>query len=491
MIVTPQLFSSYLECPTKCWLRSRAESPPGNYYAQWVSTQNETYFRGALNRLLVPFPASDRASAPPIPRNPNDVTWRLAFNVNWKTRELGSCLQAVVRLPANGRGRQDVFIPYRFEFLNKITKEHRLLLAFDALLLSESIGGEVSLGKLVHGDNYAILNVRILPFVSEVRKRINDITALLDRNAPPDLVLNRHCSQCEFQARCHKEAKDKDELSLLSGISPTDRKKLHGKGIFTVTQLSYTFRPRRRRRASRDKQEKHHHSLRALAIRENKIHAVGIPDPKLEGTLVFLDVEGLPDRDFYYLIGVRIQTHYGSDHHSFWASDAKEERLIWGRLLGLLSETVNPRLIYYGSYETGFLKRMSERYGPPPAGSQATAAIDHSTNLLSLIYARIYFPTYSNGLKEITRYLGFRWSGPLTTGLETIAWRHLWEVSDDPTLKRGLLGYNEQDCAALELLANKLIDLNTTASHEDKSFKGEVCTDDRNEAGKLLPVQAQ
>ena len=69
-------------------------------------------------------------------------------------------------------------------------------------------------------------------------------------------------------------------------------------GIFTVTQLSYTFRPRRRRRAFQNKQTKFHHSLRALAIRENKIHAIDLLDPKLDGTPVYLDVEGLPDRDF-------------------------------------------------------------------------------------------------------------------------------------------------------------------------------------------------
>src|SRR6202035_3381427 len=101
------------------------------------------------------------------------------------------------------------------------------------------------------------------------------------------------------------------------------------KGIFTVTQLSYTFRPRRRRSKSRNGREKHHHSLRALAIRENKIHAVGIPDPNLQGTLVFLDVEGLPDRDSYYLIGVRVQAPDRCIEHSLWAADAKDERLIW------------------------------------------------------------------------------------------------------------------------------------------------------------------
>jgi predicted RecB family nuclease len=81
----------------------------------------------------------------------------------------------------------------------------------------------------------------------EVQKLITDITSLLAGNSPPDLVLNRHCVQCEFQACCRKLATENDELSLLSGMSDKERKRLHGKGIFTVTQLSYTFRPRRRR----------------------------------------------------------------------------------------------------------------------------------------------------------------------------------------------------------------------------------------------------
>jgi predicted RecB family nuclease len=474
MIVSSQLFESYLECSTKCWLRSRAEPAAGNFYAEWVRTQNETYFQDGLKRLLATLPESDRATAPPIPKIPKDVTWRLAIDVRWRTRDLESCPQAVERVPAEGRGRPAQFIPYRFEFANKLTKEHKLLLAFDALLLSEAVGREVNQGKIVHGDSHATLNVKTLGVAREVRKRINDMTALLAGNSPPDLVLNRHCGQCEFQTRCRTQAGEKDELSLLSGISEKDRKRLHGKGIFTVTQLSYTFRPRRRRRESRGKQEKHHHSLRALAMRENKIHAVGIPDPKLEGTPVFLDVEGLPDRDFYYLIGIRVQAAEGSVQRSFWADDAREEKLIWNDFLGVLSEITNPHLIHYGSYETTFLKRMCERHGRPPEGSQAATAVDHPTNLLSFIYAQIYFPAYSNGLKEITGYLGFRWSGSLTSGLETIVWRHRWEASSDPAVKQTLLDYNRQDCEALELLANGLVDLYRAAPPDGKSSQREV-----------------
>jgi predicted RecB family nuclease len=135
--------------------------------------------------------------------------------------------------------------------------------------------------------------------------------------------------------------------------------------------------------------------MRALAIRENKIHAVGISDAKLDGTPVFLDVEGVPDRDFYYLIGIRVPAAEGSVQHSFWADDAKEENLIWNDFLGVLSEITNPHLIHYGSYERFFLKRMRQRHGGPPEGSHAANAVDRATNLLSFIYGQIYFPTYS------------------------------------------------------------------------------------------------
>ena len=474
MIVSSQLFEAYLQCSTKCWLRSRAEPATGNFYAEWARPQNETYLEYGLKRSFATVEEGDRATSPPIPENPKDVTWRLAIDVRWRTKALESCLQAIERIPSEGHGRPAQFIPYRFEFANKLAKEHKLLLAFDALLLSEALGREVTLGKIVHGDSQATLKVKIPTFASEVRKRIKQITALLAGNSPPDLVLNRHCGMCEFKTRCNMQAREKDELSLLSGVSEKDRNRLHSKGIFTVTQLSYTFRPRRRPRESRGKQEKHHHSLRALAIRENKIHAVGIPDLKLNGTLVFMDVEGLPDRDFYYLIGIRLQTAEGSVQHSFWAHDAKEEKLIWNDFLGVLSKLANPHLIHYGSYETTFLKRMCERQGRPPGGSQEATAIDHATNLLSFIYARIYFPTYSNGLKEVARYLGFPWSGSVTSGVETVVCRHRWEASRDPALKQMLLDYNRQDCEALEVVANGLVGLNRAAPADSKSSQREV-----------------
>ena len=52
-------------------------------------------------------------------------------------------------MPAAGRGRSFQFVPYLFQFANKLTKNDKLSLAFDAYVLSEAVGREVNLGKIL------------------------------------------------------------------------------------------------------------------------------------------------------------------------------------------------------------------------------------------------------------------------------------------------------------------------------------------------------
>src|SRR5438874_9400761 len=75
-----------------------------------------------------------------------------------------------------------------------------------------------------------------------------------------------------------------------------------------------------------------------------------------------LDVEGIPDRDFYYLIGLRIKSGDTYVQYAFWANALSEEQAIWAAFLQTLATIDHPQLIHYGSYETTFLKRMKERY---------------------------------------------------------------------------------------------------------------------------------
>jgi len=457
MTITSQLFEAYVKCPTQCWLRHAGETATGNAYAAWVQAKNEACRVEGIKRLVAGVPDGGRVVASPT-ENLKAATWRMATDLPAQAPNLEARIPIVERMPSAGRGKTAQFIPIRFVWTNKVGRDDKLLLAFEALALSKMLGRDVPSGKIIHGDD-AVLKVKTSGLVSEARTLIEKTATLLSRPLPPDLILNRHCAECEFQSRCHQKAVEKDDLSLLALMTEKERTKFHSKGIFTVTQLSYTFRPRRRPRRQRDKREKYHHALKALAIRERKIHVVGSPELKIAGTPVYLDVEGLPDRDFYYLIGVRIGKGEAAVQHSLWADTVEDERTIWNALLGILGTVENPVLIHYGSYETVFLRRMCERYGEPLKGAVVAGAIQAAVNLLSVTFARVYFPTFSNGLKEIAGYLGFRWSDSTATGLQSIRWRHEWATATAPSTKQSLLTYNAQDCEAVEVLASKLVEI--------------------------------
>ncbi len=307
MINSTPIFEAYLKCPSKCWFLFFGKKGDANIYSDFVRNQNNAYRAAGLERLMAKTQRSECVVMPSAPVNIKTAAWLLAVDFIATNENLESRLHAVERVPSDGQGKPVQFIPIRFIYTNKLTKGDKLILAFDALVLSEMLKIEVSRGKIIYGNGYTTLKIKTSALTGEVRKLTGKIVKLIASESPPDLILNRHCAECEYQARCRQKAMEKDDLSLLAGMTEKERKKLNSKGIFTVTQLSCTFRPRWRPKRLRDKREKYHHSLKALAIREKKIHIVGSPAIKIEGTPVYLDVEGLPDLDIYYLIGMRIK----------------------------------------------------------------------------------------------------------------------------------------------------------------------------------------
>src|SRR4029077_12269451 len=174
---------------------------------------------------------------------------------------------------------------------------------------------------------------------------------------------------------------------------------------------------------------KHDHKLKALAIKKAQIHVVGSPSLSIEGTPVFMDVEGMPDRDFYYLIGLRHETQGTHVEQSFWADGPEKECNIWQECVHALKEIDNPRIVHYGAYETRFLKHMREKWKPTAEDAEfVDRIVDGSVNLLARMYGRIYFPTYSNGLKEIARWLGFKWTWLQASGTAAMLLRRCWEL---------------------------------------------------------------
>ena len=78
--------------------------------------------------------------------------WRLAVDVEAHARNLESRIHAVELIQSKKSRQDNEIIPIRFIFTNKLTADDKMLLSFDALVLSEMLGREISLGRIIHGD---------------------------------------------------------------------------------------------------------------------------------------------------------------------------------------------------------------------------------------------------------------------------------------------------------------------------------------------------
>ncbi|MFH1329013.1 MAG: TM0106 family RecB-like putative nuclease, partial [Candidatus Bathyarchaeota archaeon] len=336
----------------------------------------------------------------------------------------------------------------------KISKEQKLHLAFTGYVLSKLQKKTPESGTIFAAGNKAH-KIRMEPYIKEVEQIHRKLTSWIceAKLEPPPIILNKHCHYCPFHVECEIKAKEQDHLSLLDGISTSRQiKKYEKKGIFTVNQLSYLYRPRRKRKRSRNPPALRHSSeLQALVIRIGKIYLFELPRLVQGQTELFLDIEGIPDQQCFYLIGLLICDGSTVRRFSFWADTKEDEAKIWYQLVTLLDMYPDCPIYHYGNYEAAAITTLGKRYG-----TLTDKMSERLVNVNTYIYGKVYFPLRSNGLKDIGKYIGASWTSPDASGLQTLVWRYRWENTRNSEYKQRLQLYNHEDCLAVKRLTDFL-----------------------------------
>ena len=360
--ITNAIFNAFLKCKMKASLLLDGAEGVDTEIPRRQQGLTSAFEQSALQRLRSQ--ASDDQVCEGMPPLHALQTNRYSLIINpvITVPGLRAEVQALTRMAVGRVEPRYAFCPVRCLPNVKLTRLDKLAVAFDALTLSRLTGRSPPATKIIHGPEYTTTTVHLPKLVEEARSLVAELTAQRASAAPPPLILNKHCPACEFQTRCRQIATEKDDLSLITTINEKERAKQNAKGIFTVTQLSYTYRPRRRSAHASALRLKHEPALKALAIRKQRVHVVGTPRFTIPANAVYLDVEGVPDREFYYLVGLRYRRGDLDVHEAFWADDPSGEREMWAACLRALTLIHDPVLVHYGSYETQFLKHMKARY---------------------------------------------------------------------------------------------------------------------------------
>ena len=245
MIITQEIFKAYLRCPTKSHLFCRPDLPAATT-GQKRRPEEDPFQQGGSSRLRASVPDHEVYTGTPTAETIKRKMYRMILDYTALATDLRAHLHGLELVHAAGTKNLSVdqYIPIRFVSAERISVVHRFLLAFDALVFSQAVSTPLPhTGKLVHGRGYSTTTVLLTPLYAKVRSVIAAIWAQQASPTPPPIVLNKHCAQCQYASRCRQIAMEADDLSLLAKISTKERQGYHEKGIFTVKQLSYTFRP--------------------------------------------------------------------------------------------------------------------------------------------------------------------------------------------------------------------------------------------------------
>ncbi|WP_349283029.1 TM0106 family RecB-like putative nuclease [Polaromonas hydrogenivorans] len=468
-LLSAAILRAFLKCPTKARFLALGKSPQETYFSDVEAGISSTYKSRAWRMLHDRGELVAPATFEQIADGDGSATrW---FDCDTAVCDLALSQRGLAEPRAQKSASGGRVVPVLFSPWEKPVLSDSLLVSFGARSLSQATRTQVETGILVYGDNLRRKTIRISDHAAQLNRVFREIGSLLPGGRDPPLVLNAHCSVCDFWSKCRGVAIEQDDLSLLSGMTVKDRSRALAKGILTISQLSYGYRPRRRKRTKPDAERaarsndaahtrppaKHDNKLKALAIKSGRIHVVGAPAIKLEGVPTFIDVEGMPDRDSYYLVGLRFEFVGGPAEHAFWADGPEDEQGMWEDCLRTLKSIGNAQLVHYGAYETRFLRTMKKRYSSEPDEAEfVDRLIGSSINLVACIYGSVYFPTYSNSLKEVARHLGYDWAWPHASGAASVLMRKTWELSAVSDVKPLLLAYNMDDCRAAAVVADAL-----------------------------------
>jgi predicted RecB family nuclease len=307
-LITSQLVAAYQQCPRKAFFLLQGSPEPHPHEYEIVVEE-----RAAKKRIAL-------AYQKPVVIAADD-------------------LQATCDALTQGkkRGQREPHVVIGTELPTPLDKAR---LAFAGYVLGQESRHRPSFGLVVPFAGNP-KRVKLDPLYSGISKavdRLREWTRQLP-SEPPACVMGKQCQTCEFRDHCHAEAEKADSLYLLDKMTPKVAAKYQKKGIFTLTQLSYVYRPRRRPKKSLGKiPTPFNVELQALAIREKKIYLHERPTLAQQPVELFLDIEGIPDQDFNYLVGVIVKQGDKTAMHSFWADSPDNESRIFSDCLALTAK---------------------------------------------------------------------------------------------------------------------------------------------------------
>jgi uncharacterized protein len=258
-----------------------------------------------------------------------------------------------------------------------------------------------------------------------------------------------------WESFCNKTAISQDDVSIVPNVGPALKKKLNAAGITTVKQLA--TQP-----VEVDVPEATLKRIKLAAQAFVDKKPIVLSKPKLLKAEVelFMDFEGTDELETEegmvktdYLIGLLVKDKLGAHFRPFVAEALTDEGRMLHDFLAYIRKFPDSPIYHYGPYERTHMEALGQKYK-----IDVSSALNRMIDVLSLVKKNVIFPTMTMSLKEVSKFLGFKYRGMADAQESIVLYLQFLETKERELLKR-ILDYNEDDVRATLVIKDYLSEL--------------------------------
>ena len=174
MVLDESLFDAYLKCKTKFYLKLSGNKPSNPEFGNYPQDFFDNYRTEVTNKLHNDFNEVDCFIGTPLFKDFTRIKYKFIINCLLEGDGIKCHIHALEKMNIRGSRRFTPYAPLRFIPTEKITKKDKLILAFDALVMSRYLGKEPLFGKIIHGNKYSITKVRLTELIKSANEIVDD-----------------------------------------------------------------------------------------------------------------------------------------------------------------------------------------------------------------------------------------------------------------------------------------------------------------------------
>jgi predicted RecB family nuclease len=323
--------------------------------------------------------------------------------------------------------------------------------------------------ELGNGERFSFRLKEYAAYARHARSRLETFVATPPATSPEPVKM---CGLCRWRDNCQGQWEATDSLSLVAGISRSQRTKLAAAGVNTMNELGQlTHRVPKLMETTRQK-------LATQARLQTARRAGGPPSfelkpldpsrglallPEPDDGDIFYDIEGDPfyEGGLEYLHGVWFENGGAGVFRDYWAHDRVQEGEALRQLMAFfadrLSMSPDAHVYHYAAYEISALRRLTSSHGIGEALLDQMLRENRFVDLYGVVSGSLIASEPAYSLKNLEAfYMEARTGEVKTAGGSVVAYEN-WRETNDPRILEEIRDYNRIDCISTQKLRDWLV----------------------------------